>query len=472
MSLYEACGWTLLRSLAVVALALPLCSLLADLLAQSRRRGRVALWPALLVPFLTPELLAGYAYSNYSLSLIHHPEWNELLYALLVALRVVPIGAAAVYFAPPPPLSPKAIHCRRLVTGRVPVGFSLRGPVQRLLPAFAVMFLLAFQEFEMASLMFATSWTVWLFDAHAQQGMFLSESLRLMLLPLLCEAAVLIPVLVLLLRNRRSPATLSVARRAFSDLTRGLLWLYLAAAAILACALPLWIVGAGLDEGLVVMARNPQQARSAFEEILTSGLFAVTSGAVAYLLAGWLLGLSRSIIATGVLVGVSVWGLFGSLVLGLIVLALFQRSILNPLYDTPVPLLLTLALFLLPRVLVIQLLLRVLRPAQSVHLAKQLKQSPDAARRSAGRELLWHLRDRGHFWLAALACYWAYLDVTSATLLAPVGMATAPVRLYNLMHYGRSQALSAMTLLVVAVPILVVLLASAARLPLLRLLVR
>ena len=125
MSLYDACGWTLLRSVAIAVQALPLCSRLADRLAQSRGRTRVGLWTALLVPFLTPELLTGYAYSNFSLSLVHHPEWNELLYALLVALRVVPIGAAAIYFAPPSPLSPEALHCRRLMSSGW-LGLSLR----------------------------------------------------------------------------------------------------------------------------------------------------------------------------------------------------------------------------------------------------------------------------------------------------------------------------------------------------------
>ena len=473
MSLYEACGWALLRSVVIATAALPLCARLADLLAESRGARRVTLWGVLLVPFLTPELLAGYAYSNFSLSLIHHPVWNELLYALLVALRVVPIGAAAVYFAPPAPLSAEALYCRRLVPGRVPLSFRLRGPVRRVVPAFGVMFLLAFQEFEMASLMFATSWTVWLFDAHTLQGMFLSESLRLAAVPLMCEAAVLAPLLIMLLSDRRWPAALRAPRRRMGAMMRGTLWLYLAAATIVVCGVPLWIVGRGVEEGLIVMARNPQQARSVFEEILTSGFFAVTSGAIAYALAGGLLGaFRRPAVALGATLAASVWGLFGSLTLGLIILALFQQTWLNALYDTPAPLLLALVLFLLPRALLLQILLRAVRPVEATHLADLLKHSPRAAQRAWGRELVWHLCDRGHFWLATLACYWAYLDVTATSLLAPMGMATAPVRLYNLMHYGRSQALSAMTLLVVAVPVLIVLLAAAARRPLFRLLFR
>jgi ABC-type Fe3+ transport system permease subunit len=482
MSLYEACGWTLLRSFVIAGAALPLCARLADLLAESRRGRRLVLWGVLLVPFLTPELLAGYAYSNFSLSLIHHPVWNELLYALLVALRVIPIGAAAVYFAPPAPLSEEALYCRRLVSptgagipvhGRVPLSFWLRGPVRRVVPAFGVMFLLVFQEFEMASLMFATSWTVWLFDAHTLQGMYLSESLRLAAVPLMCEAAVLAPVLAMLLADRRWPAAGGAPGRRPGAITRGALCVYLATAAVIVCGLPLWIVGRGMGDGLVVMARNPQQARSLFSEILMSGFFAVTSGAVAYGLAGWLLAaLRRPAVALAATLAASVWGLFGSLALGLVILALFQQTRLNVLYDTPVPLLLALTLFLLPRVLLLQILLRAIRPVQGVHLAQLLQRSSSTIQRAWGRELVWHLRDRGHFWLAALACYWAYLDLTCTALLEPMGMATAPKRLYDLMHYGRSEALSAMTVLVVAVPVLIVLLAAAARRPLFRLLFR
>ena len=65
------------------------------------------------------------------------------------------------------------------------LGCWIAGPGRAAIGAFVVVFLLAFQEFEIASLMGVTagdahspvSWTVWLFDAHAG-GVPLAESLR------------------------------------------------------------------------------------------------------------------------------------------------------------------------------------------------------------------------------------------------------------------------------------------------------
>jgi ABC-type Fe3+ transport system permease subunit len=46
----------------------------------------------------------------------------------------------------------------------------------------------------------------------------------------------------------------------------------------------------------------------------------------------------------------------------------------------------------------------------------------------------------------------AYLDLPTGQLLAPAGLASAPVTLYTQMHYGRNSLLTAMTLLAVAIP--------------------
>jgi len=47
-------------------------------------------------------MLTGYAYANFSLSLIHHPEINTLFYAALLCWKFTPIAAVILYFAPPP----------------------------------------------------------------------------------------------------------------------------------------------------------------------------------------------------------------------------------------------------------------------------------------------------------------------------------------------------------------------------------
>jgi ABC-type Fe3+ transport system permease subunit len=52
-----------------------------------------------------------------------------------------------------------------------------------------------------------------------------------------------------------------------------------------------------------------------------------------------------------------------------------------------------------------------------------------------------------------VVCYWGYLELTPVAILAPPGMASAPMRLYNMMHYGHNYILSAMTLLAMAAPV-------------------
>ena len=53
--------------------------------------------------------------------------------------------------------------------------------------------------------------------------------------------------------------------------------------------------------------------------------------------------------------------------------------------------------------------------------------------------------------------------MTASSLLAPVGTTTVFARLYNLMHYGQSQVLSALVCLSVIVPLALLACALAAR---------
>src|ERR1039458_3087721 len=195
---------TLLRSLIIAALVVAAARHLQKLLADRRRPVRRAAWILLLTPYFTPVLLTGYGYANFSLSLIRHPAINTLFYSALVWWKFTPIAAVILHFTPAP-ISAEAIHCRRLTSAGSRFGdwtFLIRagcarGPVA----AFAVVFLCAFAEFEMASLMVVKSWTVTLFDAPAG-GLALSESLCRTLGPLLCEAIAIATAFVVLGRRQ------------------------------------------------------------------------------------------------------------------------------------------------------------------------------------------------------------------------------------------------------------------------------
>ena len=476
MSLAEACGWTLARSVVLALAAAPVAWWLRDRISALDRRRRIVLWTLLLVPFFTPALLTGYGYSQLSLSLVRRPVWNEALYATLTLLRLVPVAALLMSFAPPPPVSTAALHCARLhaagLQGRLArlrslFPFVVRGPMRDAFPAAAVVFLLTFQEFETASLMGVTSWTVWLFDAQAG-GLPLAESLRRSLAPTLCEAAVLGTFLAFAARSRLLPAAPRQLPGRISRRQSQAAWLFAVVACAVVTGVPLYRVGRDALQGVPALVESPQL----MGETAAAIGFGVSSGAAAMLLAAGL----RRLVAhrtsawrrhTGAALAVacSLPGLLGSLVVSLSTLWLFQQPLLSALYDTPLPAAFALTLFLLPRAVLLQMLFATITPAAGVHLARILSADGDAPRRRAAADLLWRLTLRRQFLAAGVLCIWGYLELTPVAILAPPGLTSVPVRLYNLMHYGRNYLVSALTLIAMLVPpLLLALLAGLRRL--------
>ena len=447
---------TLLRSFMVGVLAVAAARLVQPLLADSRRAVRRLAWMLLLAPYFTPVLLTGYAYANFSLSLIHHPAINVLFYSALLWWKFTPMAAVILHFTPPP-LSAEAIYCRKLAAAPSPFGHGAfliragcaRGPVA----AFAVVFLCAFAEFEMASLMVVKSWTVALFDAHAG-GLALSESLRRMAGPLPWEAAAIATAVVGLGRRQAMPARRVTAGQS----NPWLAWCHLVIAFTFALLIPAGMVLWGAIRGVSLLLENFVITR----EILASLLFAAGASTLAGL-AVFGLGaaargrragpvLCRIILGAGVLAG-----LLGPLVLALVVLAAVQLPGLISLRETPAPLVFTLGLVLLPLAFVLKRVLELTAHRGAWHLTALLQKS------RAVRELNWRLDTSGKFWAMVLLFIWAYWDLTASSILAPIGMTPVTVRLYNLMHYGQIAALSAMTCAAFAAPVLVCLLARGTR---------
>ena len=100
MSLASECGWALIRAFAIAVAALVAGHSVRDLIASASRRGRAVAWFLLLTPYLTPAPVVGYAYGSFALSLLHHPAWNQLFYAALLWLKLAPLAALVLYFAP------------------------------------------------------------------------------------------------------------------------------------------------------------------------------------------------------------------------------------------------------------------------------------------------------------------------------------------------------------------------------------
>jgi ABC-type Fe3+ transport system permease subunit len=319
--------------------------------------------------------------------------------------------------------------------------------------AFAVVFLSAFGEFEMASLMGVKSWTVAMFDAHAG-GLALNESLRRMLGPLLCEAAAIALAIAVLGRHRVVPVRPMPNVRA----TNLLAWCYLAIAFVAVLGIPATMIFWGTLRGFGLLLENFVLSR----EIIASLLFAVGATLLAALTVFGLAAMARSsksgsLFARAILLPAVCAGLLGPLVLSLAVLAAVQLPGLLSLRDTPVPLVVTLGLILVPTAFVLNRVLELTGNRSGLHLALLMPKARPA------RELTWKLSTSGKFWAIALLFVWAYWDLTASAILAPIGMTPVTVRLYNLMHYGQIATLSAMTCATFLAPVMILLVALKTR---------
>ncbi len=468
MSLSVECGLTLLRAVAVALLACPIAALLAaGLSTSSPRRSRIATL-ALVVPFLTPGFVVGYAYSNVTLSLARHPVLNELLYDLLLLLQVVPVGTLVLLFAPPPPLGPTANHCRRLAGRRLDRLRSTRrlaclsqGEIRNRLPAIGLMALLVFHEFEIASLfrviadgrVTPASWSNALFEATALQGLGEANPADLWQrgwLPLACSLVLVSPLLALLWSARQAPDVSAGwrrprPRRSWQWSIRGWLGLSL-------CAVTLVPLLSLMVDGWSTWPSFWQGQRSLHSLVVQSGRSLAVAFVATMLAAGVAIGLLRAR-QTRSLIVLALPGLLGSLSLGLLLTWVFLRFAGPGLQHTTVALFLGETLWLLPRAALLMVLLTVFPPRTQHHLSRLLHDSPTREQRASGRRLLWTLTGKRVALLCGLLCWWCYLELTLNELLAPAEWLSVAHRMYQQMHFGRNGALSAMTLLVILIPL-------------------
>ncbi len=494
MSLATVCAWSFVRSVAVALFAAFVSQPLANLLAawgepvargvgedqrdRSRRRAaflrRGAVWGLLLAPFLVPPLLVGYAYYRPALMLVHYPRTTEAVYWVVLFLRFFAAAVLIRVFAPPSPLSAEAIYCqrllrhrddRRLVRWTADILTWLRGPGQPSIAAFAVIFLSAFQEFEIAALMGITagdvqspaSWTVWLFNWQAG-GAPLSESLTFAMTPLVYELAVIVPVLILLGSWMSSPWRVEREAEGNSR-SRFASEIFLIGAALLVAGGPGLIVFRGALRGL--------QSRAATAPLLPEIGIAAVIASTALLFIGLLcagaLGLVPRRLRGGIVSLLCLPGALGALVLSMGLLWLFQQPGLQSLSQSLVPVVLAVTLVLLPRSLILTAVLGSSRRAHAAHCARMLAQSPSAAQRRSAAGLIDDLEVRRFFWAAVLVWYWAYWELTAPSILAPPAATPFVVRMYNFMHYRQDDPLSVMIVASILVPLAGIALLAGAR---------
>lgn len=459
VSFFAAFACSLLRGLLIVLLGVPIAQRLRQTLAGGGDSGPGKLWLLVLLPLFLPGLLIGYGYRNFSLSLVHHPLWNEVIYGLIVLQMVVPIGTLILCCAPVPPLSLAGVHVRRLAlaeggvnrwTQRLSLApFWVRSRLFAVLPAGAAMFLLTFQETEVAALMQARGWPEWMFTRLAA-GLTITEALAKLLWPIVLQLLLLAVVLHVV---NQSVPNRSVSAGAADPDPGGaaVAWIYALAALVVLLIIPGGIVLRGTQQGFAVVVAHPDLLR----QISIGLMLGVTAGGMAWVLSGWLLQWSARRGNLLLAVVPMIPGMMGPWALGLLLAVGVTQPGIRPLADTPVPMIVGEALYQLPRALLIRLLLGQARSSTTVHWANLLLSAPDQQRRTTGADLVWHLDLRGRAAGLLIVCYWAYMELSipSPALLAPPGMTTAPVLLYNQMHYSQIPGLSALLLVTLSAPV-------------------
>ena len=464
MNLALECGRSCLRAAGIAGAVGALASWLQPAVQASSRGRRGLRWALLALPFLTPALVVGYAYSSISLTLLRQGWLKEALYDLLLLMKLTPVGVLLVYLTPRR-MSPAAVHCQRLgdcrrhATARLMRSwrFAFQSRRDAWIASFGVVFLLAFNELEMASLLYLETWTVRIFDAQAG-GLPLLTTLRLTAAPVAGEFLLLALLASVLLRAaaRARPAAGSGASNRSARVLYGR-WSYILLALVVVTLIPAAIMLRGTADGLAAVFRNGLL----FKDIMASVFFAIAGTVCCALclhpVADFATGSGRSrnrLLSYATALAAP--GLLGALVLALVVLAVFTTPGARRLYDTPLPLLVCLTLLLAPPALMLHAALGGLRSSAANHTAKLLGSSPVSGVRTAATEIRRTLTRHGRHWIYALLFFLAYHDLTASAILAPSGMTPVPVRLYNLMHYGRTQILSAMVCLAFAVPLLVI----------------
>ncbi len=435
MSIGPQTALALVRALIVASTAIVVSGPLAAWLGGLRGRGRVVAWALACAPFLTPALLVSYAFTKFALALVASPWSHDALYVVVLAMKLTPV-AVLIRAMVPPPISDEARHAFRLFASGsrwIRARFALRAPGAGPWVAAGLVFILAFSDFELASLWSVRTWTVAIFDAQAG-GFALGDTLRLAVWPVVVEIGVLAlvawalrPAAKLAPRVGGTPISTTGTHALPGVFARA----YVAGAAAFVCFVPMAIVAGQATTGFRAIAGNFVLGR----EIGASLFFALGAACIASA-GGWV---SRGkIVLPALFAG---FGLLGALVVSLLVLSFFQTPILRAAYDSPVPLLLALGVLLFP----LALLLRTLVPERSpaLHIARQ---TGDAG-------LYWHFEIGPRVAAFALLFYVAYFDFTAGSILAPVGLTPVFVRLHNLAHYGQTSVLSAMLLAAFLAPL-------------------
>jgi len=435
MSLIEPTLLSLARA-AIVSLA-TLAVLLAGgpTVGFTPRAARAFCYWLVVAALLMPGFAVGFFY--FKAAMRQDAFGRERLHCMFTCLRYSPLALLVVWLMPPA-LSSQAMHCLRIGTSLpwwARRKWELRAWGRGLWLGVALVFVLAFQEFELATTWNLRAWPVALFDAQAG-GLALGESLRLAALPFVIQVA-----LIALIATSIQPKAHDGELCGGESIRTGLPALIPIFGSICLCLLPCVLI-AGLPFVLIFMARVQVLELVPWREIWNGIGIAAAATMFAWLFAGWI-GKRRR---TRWLFALP--GLLGPMLCGLVLLALLQVPPFHLLRDTIFPAVLGLALVLLPLALLLRLGIETTRDDTALHVA----------RASGARRAAWQLDGWPRLCAVLMLFCFGYGDFTINSLLAPPQFTSASVRLLNLLHYGRSDTLLVMFILAFAVPFIAALL--------------
>lgn len=463
MTLETVLAWSTGRSLILTTLALLLAIPINRNISRAVTHTALQkMWiAAALLPLFVPDLLIGFAYRLTSAQLLHSVAATEALYAVLLLSRIIALQFAVQLMLPCSAVSAEALHSWQLNQHRdrkwwfTWLRLQVSGPARAPLVAWLAGALLCFQEFETAALLqidrHPIAWTVWLFDAHAA-GEPLSSSLSFAAPALVLQCVWLLPCLWLLLSRSAQTPHASVDMRLTHD-SRALKFLATTVVVVgvfLVLCWPIASNAAELLEGIRSLA-SQQTLWPRSKQILAS----LTECTLAAYLALQVCGYANALKPRALKFLLMLPGLCSPLVLSLSLLAVFQLPILHRLYDTWLPMLLGHVLLLLPRAMLLVTVLSFLTPPASRHAGQLLFSAQHKPTITSARQLSWTMHKKK--WLLALAIltHWCFWDVTIAATLRPVTFEPVITRLYNEMHYGRTETLVAMTGLALLIPLMI-----------------
>ncbi len=392
------------------------------------------------------------------MALVHFPWLREFLYGLIVTMQVVPVAVVILAFSPTPATSAAALYTGRLFNLKPSQQWRLivNSRFQYHIAAFCLLFLLSFQEADLAALMQASGWTEWMFTKHAA-GLMLGETMRLTLWPVLIQLPFFIPVLFWLGKDS------NLNSNAISHFFRSPKWmngaviLWLIASILTVVLVPGSQLVLGIRVGIGSLFQQPSVPREIGDALLIAATTIVCAIGITATFR-WMAFRKRGRSGTLLMLFCLLLpGLLGNLALGLIIAGIFQTAPLQFAYDTPLPLILGEVGVILPKTMILFHCVICMGVPASKHFISLLGSAVGRRQRISAAELQWQTTGRVRFAVVTIVGFWAYFEVLLPSILAMPGLAPVGLVLYNNLHYGRIAALGAKLALALLIPFLVAL---------------